>query len=83
MANSFYNIVSFKNLTYLTNLHSLNIVKNILPKYSQKPYSLFKFSWLVSKKTFALHLFWKPKNSILEILGKQMSLYSCILRKKM
>ena len=31
-------------LTHFTNLKSLNIVKNILPQHSQKPYSLYKFS---------------------------------------
>ena len=33
-----------KNLTYFTNLNSLNIVKNILPQHSQKPILLNKFS---------------------------------------
>ena len=32
-----------KNLSHFANLDSLNIVKNILPQHSQKPYSLSKF----------------------------------------
>ena len=33
-----------KNLAHFTNLNSLNIIKNILPRHSQNPYSLYKFS---------------------------------------
>ena len=51
-----------KDLTHFTNLNLLNIVKNVLPQYSQKPCSLYKFSskhtsgWS-KKKTFALRYF--------------------------
>ena len=33
-----------KDFTHFTNLNSLNIVKNILQRHSQKPYSPYKFS---------------------------------------
>ena len=60
--HSFYNTVTLKNLTHFTNLNSLNMIKNILLRYSQKRYSLYKFSskhdsgWC-QKKTFLLHHF--------------------------
>ena len=38
--HSFYNTVFIKKLTHFTNHNSLNIVKNILPQQSEKPYSL-------------------------------------------
>ena len=33
-----------KNTTHFTSVNSLNIMKNILPKYIQKAYSFYKFS---------------------------------------
>ena len=33
-----------KNLTHFTNFSSLNIIENILPQHSEKPYSLYKCS---------------------------------------
>ena len=48
-----------KNLTYFTNLNSLNIVKNILPQHSQKPILLNKFSRKhVSGWCHKKHLHW-------------------------
>ena len=41
---TFYNTVSFKNLTHFTNLRSLDIENNMLPLQSQKPFWLYKFS---------------------------------------
>ena len=35
---------------------------------------------MVLEKIFALHLFWAPKNWILEAIGKQLFVYSCIPR---
>ena len=32
-----------KNLTHFMNFHSLNIIKNMLSQYNQKPYSFYKF----------------------------------------
>ena len=41
---TFYNTVSFKNLTHFTNLRSLDIENNMLPLQSQKPFWLYKSS---------------------------------------
>ena len=50
-----------KNLTHFTNMNSLKISKNILPKHSQKPNSLQKFSRKIAscwcqKKYLHFHL---------------------------
>ena len=67
-----------KILTYFTNLYSLDIKNNMLPKHSQKPFwQTFQQSCfcLVSEKIFALHHFSTPWNCILVGLWKQMSIY--------
>ena len=48
--HSFYNSVSLsKNLTHFVNLNSFEIENNMLPKHSQKIFSVYKFS---SKNVF-------------------------------
>ena len=69
----------WENLTHFTNL---NIENNMLPQH-RKNLSAFKILHqicfcLVSEKTFALHHFLTPENSILQVLWKQMSVYFCI-----
>ena len=39
----FYNTVCSKNFTHFTNLNSLHIENNMLPKNCQKPFSLYNF----------------------------------------
>ena len=33
-----------KNVTHFTNINSLNIIKNRIPQYNQKPFSFYIFS---------------------------------------
>ena len=40
----FYNTVLLKKYHSFKNVNSLNILKNILPQHSQKPFPLYKFS---------------------------------------
>ena len=58
-----------KILAHFTNLDSLNLIKNILPQYSQKHDS----GWC--QKTFASHQ--TPKICFLGVLGKQVSFIPC------
>ena len=75
--------VCSKHLIHFTNLKSLDIENNMLPKHCQKSFWLYKFfrkhvSVWWQKKTFALHHFLTPKNCILEELWKQMLVYFCV-----
>ena len=80
--------VCSKHLTHFTNLNSLDIENNMLLIHCQTKTFLtwqifqetcFSLAWCWSaEKTFALHHFLTPRNSILEALWEQMLVYFCI-----
>ena len=76
-----------KNLTYFTNLNSLHIENNMLPRYYQKSFSFYKFSskhisvWC-HKKHLHCTISWRSRTASLEALWKQMPVYFCISPKE-
>ena len=68
-----------KHLTHFMNRNSLDVVNNMPPQSSQKPFWIYKFSskhvsiWC--QKNFPLYHLLTPKNCILEALWKQMFVY--------
>ena len=60
-----------KNLTHFTNLNSFEIENNMLPKHSQKTFSVYKFSskhvsvWC-KKKHLHCTISWRPRTTFLK-----------------
>ena len=83
--HSFYNTCNTVSLIkphLFYEIQLFDILKNILLHHSKKPIHFTNFpanKCLAGvRKTFALHHLQTPNNCILEALGKQMSVYSCI-----
>ena len=76
-----------KNLTHFTNLNSFEIENNMLPKHSQKTFSVYKFSnrnvsvWC-QKKHFHCTISWRPRTTFLRHLESRCLYISVNLPKK-
>ena len=78
-----------KNLTQFTNLNSLDIENNMLPKHSQKPFWVYKFSsiyafvWCQKRH---LHctctISWRPRTAFLKHFKSKCLYISVYLHKK-
>ena len=83
-----YFIIQFrsKNLTHFTYLNSLEIEKSMLPKHSQKPFSLHKFSskHLVGVRKIHLHctISRHPRTALSKHFESKCLYISVYLRKK-
>ena len=75
-----------KILTHFTNLNSLDIENNMLPKHSQKPFSLYKFFgkhvfvWC-QRKHLHCTISWHQRNAFLRHFESKclhISVYFCI-----
>ena len=75
-----------KNLIHCTNLNSLDIENNMLPKHRQKPFSLYKFSGMflfgVNKKNLHCTISWRPRTAFLEHIESKCLYISVYLCKK-
>ena len=75
-----------KHLTHFTNLNSLDIENNILPKHGQKSFSLYKlsckhFSVWYQKKHLRCTISWHPRTAFLKHFESKclfISVYFCI-----
>ena len=69
-----------KHLTHFTNLDSLDIENNMLPKHSQKPFSLYKFSsknvsiWC-QKKHLHCTISWDTRTAFLNTLKANVCIF--------
>ena len=76
-----------KNLTHFTNLNSFEIENNMLPKHSQKTFSVYKFSskhvsvWC-QKKHLHCTISWRPRTAFLKHFESKCLYISVYLRKK-
>ena len=71
-----------KILSHFTNLNSLDIENNMLPKHSQKPFSLYKFfskhvSICCQKKHLYCTISWRPKTAFLKNF-ENVCIFLCI-----
>ena len=84
-----YFVIQFrsKHLTHFTNLNLLATENNMLPKQSQKPFSLYKFSrkyvsgWC-QKKHLHWGISWHPRTGFLKHLESKCLYISVYLIKK-
>ena len=77
-----------KNLTHFTNLNSFEIENNILPKYSQKNFSVYKFSnkhvyFSCQKKHLHCTISWRPRTTFLKHFESKCLYISVNLPEKM
>ena len=84
-----YFVIQFrsKHVTHFTNLNLLATENNMLPKHSQKPFSLYKFSskhvsaWF-QKKHLHWTISWHPRTGFLKHLESKCLYISVYLIKK-
>ena len=76
-----------KNLTHFTNLNSLHIENNMLPRYYQKSFSFYKFSskhisvWC-HKKYLHCTISWRSRTAVLKHFESKCLYISVYLPKK-